>query len=284
MDEIDDNSISTTCSHLQRYRFRCSANEPTCLNIAALGNLQNDCKNTFDEHWLGTSTQLVDINCNKLWKDQCEILRKYIENSWISNSTHQVTEQFRIPFRHYCDTFWNLVWKEDENITECRNSWICPEDQWQCDTGQCIDEKWVLDGEWDCFDASDEVNLSDQLISDRNLQIVSSSTLRNRFNRLNRSIPFSSLCNLATEFPCLPINFSNPLNNLRNNRSCISRHSIGDGHIDCYGAIDERNTITHCNQPGMLGYNYKCMSTNECIPYWNHCLGDRCSNSTDDWF
>jgi hypothetical protein len=62
MDEIGDSPIPTICSKMQRYRLRCSADEPTCLSVTALGNLQNDCKNNFDELWLGTSTQLADIN------------------------------------------------------------------------------------------------------------------------------------------------------------------------------------------------------------------------------
>ena len=283
MDEVDSPSISSICSPIQRYRFRCSANQPTCLSITALGNLRSDCKNTFDEHWLGTSTQLSDINCNKLWKDQCEILREYVKNSWIFNSTNQVTTQFRIPFHYYCDTFWNLVLKEDENLTECGKWWVCSDDQWQCATGQCIHEKWVLDGEWDCSDASDEDIFSNQLLEDRNLRIVPFSTI---MNRSTKSIPFAAFCNPRTEFPCLPINLTGSLDNLHTNRPCIDRHRIGDGRIDCYGAIDERNTITHCRQSNMLGYNYKCNSTNnECIPYWKHCLsGDRCSDYSDDWF
>ncbi len=229
MDEIGDSSITAICSKMQRYRFRCSADEPTCLSVTTLGNLQNDCKNNFDEFWLGTSTQLADINCNKMWKDQCEILRQYIENSWMLNSTNQVAKQLRIPFRHYCDTFWNLASEEDENVIECREWWICPDEQWRCDTGQCIDGKWVLDGEWDCFDASDEDNLIDRFILHRNLQVVSFSTLRNRSIKLNRSTPFSSICNLMTEFPCLSVNVSNLPDNSSYNRPCINKDRIGAG-------------------------------------------------------
>jgi hypothetical protein len=274
MNETDERaniSISRVCSKMQRYRFRCSAEEPTCLSVTALGNLQNDCTNKFDELWFGTSTQINNINCNKLWQDQCEILRQYIENSWILNSTNQVVKELRIPFRHHCDTFWNLDSKEDENINECRVWWTCANEQWKCATGQCIDGSWVLDGEWDCFDASEEGELSSQFILDRNLQVVPFPTLDNRSIKLNRSIPFSSFCNLTIEFPCLPVNFVNLPKNLTYDRPCINRQRIGDGHIDCYGAIDERNMIPHCSQPTMLGYHFKCTSTDDCIPYWNHC-------------
>ncbi|CAF4696226.1 unnamed protein product, partial [Rotaria magnacalcarata] len=55
------------------------------------------------------------------------------------------------------------------------------------------------------------------------------------------------------EFPCFHFNASNPWDNVTYNRPCISRHKIGDNRIDCYGAIDERNTVTHCDQLTMLG-------------------------------
>merc|ERR1719187_1807095 len=34
--------------------------------------------------------------------------------------------------------------------------WECNEDQWQCDTGRCIDATSYCDGEVDCWDESDE--------------------------------------------------------------------------------------------------------------------------------
>jgi hypothetical protein len=284
MDETVNISFSMICSKM--HRFRCSADEPTCLSVTAFGNGEDDCKNKFDELWLGMNTKLSDINCNQMSKDQCEMLREFINNSWRLDNLNEITKKLTISFRYYCDTFWNLASKEDENVNECRQWWECRAEQWRCNTGQCIEGSWVLDGEWDCRDGSDEEDISDQLITVRNLEIVPLSILINRLIERRESIPFSTICNLTIEFPCLPINFSNPLINLTHHRPCINQHRIADGHIDCYGAIDERNTITLCNQPTMLGYNYKCMSTDECIPYWNHCTrdGDRCSIRTDDEF
>ena len=80
-DEKENLSVSTICSNMKQYRFRCSVDEPTCLSVIALGNSQNDCKNKLDELWLGTSTKLSDMACNKQSKDQCRILQQYIENS-----------------------------------------------------------------------------------------------------------------------------------------------------------------------------------------------------------
>ncbi|CAF1189954.1 unnamed protein product [Adineta steineri] len=217
-DETTHISISTICSKMQRYRFRCSEEQPTCLSVTTLGNLQNDCNNHIDELWLGTSTKLADIKCNDVWNDQ-----------------------------------------------------------WQCNTGQCIEEDWVLDGEWDCSDASDEENLNDQQITDRNLQVVPLHILKNRSDDRNQAKPFSTICNLTTELLCFPVNITNLQTNLSYDRPCISKHHIGDGHID------ERNTITHCNNHlTMLGYNFKCGSVDRCIPYWNYCYGDRCNTSSDN--
>ena len=282
MDERANVSISIICSKMQRYRFRCSEDQPTCLSVTALGNLHNNCSNHFDELWLGTSTKVADIKCNDVWNDQCDTLREYVANSWVLQNPSEVIEQFRIPFRHYCDTVWNLASKEDENANECREWWTCPDEQWQCDTGQCIEESWVLDGEWDCADASDEENLDEQRVSDRNLQVVPLHILKDRLINKSDTKPFSTICNLTIEYPCFPVNVTNILTNSSGERPCISKHRIGDGHIDCYGAIDERNTIKHCDYPTMLGYNYKCGSVERCIPYWKYGYGDRCTTASDD--
>ncbi|CAF1672573.1 unnamed protein product [Rotaria magnacalcarata] len=290
MDETNDYPLDKICSKVKRYRFRCSFAQPTCLSVTTLGNLRNDCENLFDERWVGTSAKLIDIKCNKLWKDECRMLREYIEESWILGGRNEIVEQVeqvRIPFRSYCDTFWNLASQGDENVTECSDSWVCPEEQWRCDTGQCIEAEWVLDGVWDCFDASNENDPLTSFVSDRNLRLVPYSTLKNKsinLNRTYRTSPFSSICNLTMEFPCFHFNASNPWDNLTYNRPCISRHKIGDNRIDCYGAIDERNTVTHCDQLTMLGYNFKCQSSDQCIPYWDHCSGSRCTRSSDDRF
>ncbi|UJR18322.1 hypothetical protein I4U23_005224 [Adineta vaga] len=250
IDQIDEQT-NISFSKISRYCFRCSSDEITCLSIILLGNSYSDCHNTFDEYWLGTSRKLSDMNCNYQKKDHCYLLRQYIEKSWFENEINQVSEQIHIPFRYYCDTFWNLPLRQDENVTECRQWWKCLDEQWQCDNGQCIDKKWLFDNQWDCADASDE---------------------KNSFNQL---VPYSTLCNKTTEFAC----FTN-----QKKFSCINWSQIGNEIIDCYGAIDERNNILHCNQQTMLGYNYKCQSNKQCIPYWNHCFGERCKNSSDDDF
>jgi len=120
MDETQYLDIQDICLNNHRYRFRCSLEEPTCLSVTALGNSRENCKNKFDELWMGTNRKLSDLACNSESKEDCDSLRQYIESSWSFNDINQSISQLRIPFRAYCDTFWSLASKEDENSSECR--------------------------------------------------------------------------------------------------------------------------------------------------------------------
>ena len=282
MDEVDDKHVTDTCSSVQRYRFRCSNEETICLTITALGDLHEHCKNKFDELWMGTNRKLSSFSCNTRSKDDCDNLRQYIEMSWSSENTNQSTSQLRIPFRAYCDTFWSLASREDENVHECRDWWVCPEDQWQCRSGQCINASWVLDEEYDCSDASDEEGIFALSRFHRNLKVIQLDELNKRYNTLHALRPFATICNLSIEFPCLRANVSDPIRNLTSNRPCIGLHQIGDGRADCYGAIDERNSFEYCNHTTMLGNNFKCLSSNHCTSYWLICSYDgKCPNRSD---
>ena len=248
LDESDELN-RTDCSLVQRHRFRCSIGQPACLSVVALGDWRDDCHNQFDELWLGTGRHLAGMNCNDRWKDECSLLRQYIEQS-ASRETKEMNihSKVALPFRSYCNTFWNTGSREDENITECREGWICRPDQWQCQTGQCIDLSWLSDKEWDCDDASDEYQQT------------------------------SSAAATAHFFRCL-----SPRTSEGHPWIDLNRSEIGDHHVDCAGAIDERNTRKHCSQSSMLGYHFLCPSTNTCLPFWLHCRpGYRCPATIDD--
>jgi hypothetical protein len=269
-DENNHIAIEHTCSHVRRHRFRCSNEQRTCLSVTKLANQRTDCDNRFDELWLGAHMKLSDINCDNEWQYGCAILRHYITQSWTSTDTNDIDPAFQIPFRSYCDTFWNLHSKEDENLIECRKHWICTSDQWQCQSGQCIELTWLSDNEWDCADASDEWNVFHMSI--KQIQQVPSMQMNNYSLAIDERT-----CNETHSFLCLPSHVA------RQAQSCISNKQIGDSHIDCVGAIDERNTFEHCQQPSMLGYYFKCVSDNTCISYMIHCRDDsRCPNRTDD--
>ncbi|CAF3585448.1 unnamed protein product [Rotaria sp. Silwood2] len=103
-----------------------------------------------------------------------------------NNSSDRRLQLIKTPFRALCDTFWNWNSAKDEDIELCQTWWRCAENQWQCHSGQCINLEWVLDGEWDCVDASDEQGLlffMDDLTK-RNLAFINSEKLVEKFNNL----------------------------------------------------------------------------------------------------
>ena len=264
--------IKRSCSRVRRHRFRCSIDQSTCLSVTTLGDQKNDCENRFDEVWFGhTGRKLSDIHCNDQSTDECSLLRQYLEQSWTSTNRNGMRAERRIAFRFYCDTFWNLDSGEDEDLEECRRWWTCPDDQWRCQNGQCIDKRWRDDGDWDCADASDAHGVLKN-VTERILQ----QALEGTSDSQGYSVP--TTCNKTRPFLCPSPQAS------RERFSCISLDQIGDQHIDCAGAMDEPNTLTHCSHSStMLGHNFRCLSTNTCIPYWLHCSNNnRCPNRSDD--
>ena len=264
--------VEKSCARVRRHRFCCSIEQPTCLSVTKLGDLGTDCHNGFDQSWLGADRELSLINCNTQKKDECSLLRQYIAQSWIMVNDSKIRSEHRISFRSYCDTFWTLDSREDENLGECQRSWVCPDDQWRCQSGQCVEPPWNSDGEWDCGDASDEhlwLNYITPLALER-------ASLHN-FTDRDYFVP--SACNQSHPFLCMSATAT------QLGFSCFDLSQIGDGHVDCAGAIDERNTLKHCSQSSMLGTNFRCSSTNTCIPYDLHCSNDhQCPNRSDDEF
>ncbi|CAF4934392.1 unnamed protein product, partial [Rotaria sp. Silwood1] len=203
-----------------------------------------------------------------------------------SSDSDRQLQLTKTPFRALCDTFWNWNSAKDEDIELCQTWWRCAENQWQCHSGQCINLEWVLDEEWDCVDASDEQGLlfyMDDLTA-RNLAFVNLGKLVEKFNTLYKSQPFWNLCNLTVEYPCFRANVLDPLN-ITQNRPCIDLYRIGDGYIDCAGAIDERNNRSqvnpsipyYCNR-GVGVYLYNGQIACFCPPQY---YGDKCQFHND---
>ena len=265
--------IEKGCARVRRHRFRCSINEPTCLGVMKLGDFFFDCINQFDTMWFGGSPWISLMNCHDRSRDECFLLRQYIEQSWRSVSMNESGKdsEHRIPFRSYCDSFGDLQSREDEDLLECRRSWLCPEGQWRCRTGQCIELHWRDDGEWDCADASDEHNRFNEMTS-----VVLEEAFGHDFTNQSYFVP--STCSQSQPFLCLSAKAT------EQGFSCFNVSQIGDGHVDCAGAIDERNTLNYCSQStSILGLNFLCPSTNTCIPFRLHCFQDhRCPNRSDD--
>ncbi|CAF3019799.1 unnamed protein product, partial [Rotaria sp. Silwood2] len=169
--------------------------------------------------------------------------------------------------------------RQDENIEMCQRHWQCKQEQWRCYTGQCIKSEWVLDGEWDCPDASDEqaIFFSRNAFSMRNLKLKHETMLREHYNGRYRTRPFGDICDLSSEYPCYRADALDPLN-ITQYRPCINLTQIGDGYVDCVGALDERNIRQHCTKSSMLGYYFQCSNDNQCVRYDAHC-GLQCTDS-----
>ena len=270
-EEQREMELDKSCGSVRRHRFRCSNDEATCLSVMTLGDQIQSCRNGFDELWFGMSRTLSSLNCNNRRQDECSLVREYISQS--SLTSLNPSEEFRLPFRSHCDTFLDLPRGEDEDLRECQQRWICPEDQQRCQTGQCISPRWIDDGKWDCADASDEYQLLNSIT-----QLTSQHA--SQYNFSNRSYFVPSTCNQSHPFLCLSAKAT------QQGFSCFDLRQIGDGHVDCAGAIDERNTLEHCSESSsMLGSHFRCASTNTCIPFHLHCSdGYRCPRRSDDQF
>jgi hypothetical protein len=95
-----------------------------------------------------------------------------------------------------------------------------------------------------------------------------------------RKQPFSNLCNITIEYPCLLSNVDNPLD-FQLNRPCVELQRIGDGHIDCLGKSDERNLVK-CGTD-VLGWQFGCTGTKTvcifprlfCTPFFTCSIHDK---------
>jgi hypothetical protein len=234
---------------------------------------------------------LADHKCITPNSIECNFLKTYIQSNL---SVLLPDDSKTISFREYCDTVWHLPRGSDESLC---NEWKCPKDQYQCLTGHCAPVPQVIFEsfddllfhpmhDWNCPDASDNIGLlriTQQ--SEHNSKIISQSHLEQRKARLlldnnNSAIaPFAAICNASKEYGCILANVTDPLN-FTINRPCINLTQIGDGIIDCYGGLDERNLLTCGNNTHeQRGFDFHC-SDQQCISYHNLCT-ERCSNKAD---
>ncbi|CAF5180663.1 unnamed protein product, partial [Rotaria magnacalcarata] len=273
-DELRQLDKTYCTSNVGRHRFQCFNNEHKCLPLRKLGSGMSDCSNGYDESWFGIGTTLrYQLPCFKWITTDCPRVMEYIHQSSSKNSNnsslfidHQQQEStYRIPFRYYCNTFWDSDQYTDEIPSLCKY-WICQHSQYQCRTGQCIPVEWVCDGEWDCSDASDEeafVLIENSSFHNRNLKDLSLQLekCRKRYS----TTTFSKICNMSLEFGCYLSGVSNPLD-IQLNRPCINLTQIGDGVENCYNAYDEKNIfISNLRGGRMWGFHFRC--NNEDMTY-----------------
>ncbi|CAF1530044.1 unnamed protein product [Adineta ricciae] len=255
------------CGRIQKHRFRCSPQQMTCFPVEQfdLVGTVTSCTNYHDRFLNGDGRPVAEIVCRENEEDnECQLIRYYVGNSSVANSTFKNDTVERrnaeyyptaIPFQYHCDTFWDEGSPHaDENSAACQQ-WLCEENQFRCRTGQCIELSWVCDGQWDCSDASDEFGLHEHW-SDHNDRLENLDQRKQICEQNHAKLPFSHFCNFDYQYPCYRASVPDPLN-IYTYRPCINLTQIGDGVEDCYGGIDEKNTLEDCHG-FMLGYSLRC--------------------------
>ncbi|CAF4460136.1 unnamed protein product, partial [Didymodactylos carnosus] len=190
-------------------------------------------------------------------------------------SKHVVRNETGPQYDEHCDSNKSFIC---QNIDRC----ISHYQYYQCTSGQCIPTDWLLNRIWDCSDASDEIevhtvikqskhNTALQLDIRKKLQSFVIITSLSRF-------PYN-ICDHLNEYGCILANVQDPLN-FTLNRPCITKSKIGDGQIDCYGGLDERNVLGCGNDINkQRGFDFHCHAE-QCIPYKQQCR-EPCWNGGD---
>ena len=279
----EDEIKAPGCYVMKRHRFNCSEKPDVCLSTSKVGDDKEHCLDGSDEYLRKLKWRLNSYRCREPNSMECSTLKSYIQSSPYSVPT--VEDRPILLFRAYCDTLWQLPKGFDESLC---NAWKCPKDQYQCLSGHCISIN-LMHGftTWNCPDASDTIEAWElRKPSEHNAPLIDYSSaqqkVRNAIYNYDRggSAPFAIFCDRVAEYTCILANVTNPLN-FTLNRPCINRTQIGDGTIDCYGGLDERNILTcgkHIDE--QQGFDFPC-SDQECIPY-QHLCEQRCSNRADD--
>jgi hypothetical protein len=283
-DEISDQEFYMKKQH----HLKCFRNSSSflSLSVSVVGDGKEQCSEGNDEYILELKWDLVNRKCKSPGSEECTVLKSYIQSS---SYLPTVENNNVLLFRQYCDTLWHLPKGFDESLC---NDWRCPKDEYQCLSGHCILVNQIFDLAnmgWHCPDASDDIGLFRiATLSDHNsllfpLLIFFDLDIIKIFLNSRSSdgyfVPFTAFCNHIKEYGCILANVDDPLN-FTINRPCINLTQIGDGTIDCYGGLDERNLLS-CgdNMYEQRGFNFHC-SNQECIPYNQQCE-KRCSNKAD---
>lgn len=273
-----DELVTRSCANVHNHRFRCSINETTCLYANRLGDSHFVCDNGYDEYWMGTSVLISQITCNEQSKVGCSILRQYIEASWnltsMNNDQLNTFSEKTIHFRSYCDAYFDLISRDDENSSLCQTFWRCLPGQWQCSNGHCIPLTSMFDTNFDCLDGSDEHNIFASVIHPFNDKYswVNMSDIFNKFHKVYPWNTLWSICHLADKSPC---SYKNSSSSKLSNEYCINATILNNENITCPRRCNERSTINHCYLSlRALGYQFECLSMKTCVELshqFHHC-------------
>ncbi|CAF4079021.1 unnamed protein product, partial [Adineta steineri] len=242
----DERNPNYPMTQLFRYQCQTITSPPQYVSYAKLGDGVVDCADGSDE--VSSEIRWSTFKCDDGDKYACWVFQgdQFGENR---------LKDTRLHFHRYCDSIWDIMDGRDEK--NC-SDWMCDPGLYKCNrTGQCIERKSFCDGEFDCDDGEDEVNCSLPWIP-WNLEVK---------------------CNKNAEFFCITDDY---VKNQSLNRSCIHRSRVGDGHIDCIGARDERN-VASCPDHRMVGDRFLCDNGRKCINYMAVCNGIKdCVDGTDE--
>lgn len=141
---------------------------------------------------------------------------------------------------------------------------------------QCIDEKYICDGDEDCDDGSDESMKAD---GPCNINSICANLGSNGFRcDTNRCIRKSMLCdgvpNCVDESDENPEHCANVICDetqfqCSNAKQCIPKTWLCDGKIDCVDRSDETTNCSECSQ--FLCDNKVCIPTDQICDGINNC-------------
>jgi hypothetical protein len=254
-------AIQKSCALVQRHRVQCPDEQATCLSVTRIGDGLNQCGNGRDEH-RSRSNARVELKTNV----------QFSANPSRNRST-PTTYGPKVKFLFVRIAIHSRIASSEKmRISRSANH-----------TGSVS----KINGNVKLVNASRRVGL---MMGNGIVQMLqmnmhySIAVLKRHFKKhlgiicTNRSYSVPSTCPQSQPFLCLSAKATNQ------GFSCFDLSQMGDGHIDCAGAQDERNTLQACSPSSILGYQFLCASTNHCIPYHRHCLTetDRCPNRLDE--
>jgi hypothetical protein len=153
---LDERSIALSITHPKNHCLSCITRkrQAICLPTDKINSIEFICAQGEDTYIAGTSVAIKDLKCTNHDVSECHIIRDYISQSSLDKENITVTipseNSFKVlPFRQYCDTYFDTDTGIDESVEHCFNKWTCAKNEYRCQTGQCIPFAWLCDGKKD---------------------------------------------------------------------------------------------------------------------------------------